>query len=410
MRLPSLSSIALVTAALLHIAFAGEKTSKNAFLEPNGISLDTTWPVVVKWQPDTKGTVTITLLKGKAPDGLTEYETIANKIKNTGTFTWATETWLEDSSTVEEGNKYGLKIIDDDTGDYNLSPQFDLVVPHSTYKHQEVRRYYTDNYSHDDNCDGGDGSEDCGDDGDGDGDDDDGDDNDDDDDDDDGNYGGSGDDDDDDDDNDDDDDDDDDDGSKYCDDGDYNGGGDCERYSTTRNDTYTNPHGGPPPGKPVKGVKAESDKVPQAAAANPKSVQKSTKSKSKKSLSSGAKIGIAVVVIAIVVILALAAAFYFVRKHKKTQTQKQKFRIGYNEVGGFIEEARASKIYGTAPQMAQYTPRASVETKYDPHSGQGLPVVGSTPRPSIETKYDPPPQQTVSTLYDPPKPKQHPEI
>ena len=250
------------------------------------------------------------------------------------------------------GHKYGLKIIDDDTGDYNFSPPFDLIVPHSTYQ----QTYNDDDYESDDDSE-----------------------------------------------------------ILYTDD-DYGSGEEGDGppnysssqptsqptdYPTDPDDFY--PEDSSQKGPTIKPGEGSYQGPPPAGdsggdSLDIKSSAKSTTSKTKKGLTSAARVGIAIAVIGILVIIGAVSGFFLLRKHKKRQAQKQKFRIGYEGVGGFIAEARASKIYGSTPQMAQY--RGAVETTYDPPLGQGLPVVSSTPS---DTKYDPPSaRQSVDTRYDPP--------
>ncbi|KAF8475552.1 hypothetical protein BDZ91DRAFT_184841 [Kalaharituber pfeilii] len=146
MWLRPLSLLAVLAAFLnVHIAAAtsqlyergndGSLTDQNAILEPVGGKVDTSIPVVVKWSPDTEGTVTILLVKGN-PKDMKPAEVIAYSIENRGRLLWITGTTLEDSSTMPKDNKYAIMIIDDKTGNYNLSPTFDLSVPGSTFKIQ----------------------------------------------------------------------------------------------------------------------------------------------------------------------------------------------------------------------------------------------------------------------------------
>lgn len=330
-------------------------------------------------QPDTKGLVTIELLKGQPPAGMIWCETIASRfsyseetrssmkltcignLENYGTYTWITGTWLEDSSTMPAGHKYGLKIIDDDTGDYNFSPPFDLIVPYSTYQSTYTDEDYKGDddseilYTEDDYGSGekGDGSE---------------------------NYPSS----------------------QSPSQSTSQPTGQPTGHSTDPDEFY--PEGGPQKEPTIRFGEGSTHGSPPAgdSFSNGPDIKSSTKttstSKTKKGLSAAARVGIAIAVVGILVIIGAVSGFFLLRKHKKRQAQKQKFRIGYEGVGGFIAEGRASKIYGSTPQMAQY--RGGVETTYDPPLGQGLPVVGSTPS---DTKYDPPSaRNSVDTRYDPP--------
>lgn len=487
---PSFASIA-VAAAFLHLALAdtiqardGKQFEKDAIIEPLGGTVDTQWPVVIRWKPETKGTISLKLLKGKAPDDMKEHETIADHIKNTGIFIWLTGDWLEDSSTMKEGYKYGLKIIDDVTGDYDYSPAFDLKVPHSTFQQQK-----TGGHKHPPKK-----------------------------------------------------------GSKKVtpdDDKDDEDDADFEELEqvgtgknhyhehkkpekTSTNSEDENPtvgvgkshHGKPKPhgtktngnhkkpttsdddadfeepenspqkgtvkydknGKPIKShpqIKGSQKKPsdaddedfveldsspqkgqtknqknsgkPKPSVTNPDedaeeddddefddeeedfedhdpptgstkppsnakgksngSAKNKSSSNSTKSggLGKGAVIGIVVAVIVVIVLILLAIGLWKMTRHKRVMAEKQRSRIGYDGVGGFIADGRRSVVYD-GPPMTQYNPRGSVEGRYDPPTGQGLPVVGSTPRQSLDTRYDPPSRQSVDTRYDPPsqaKPAHH---
>lgn len=528
---PSISSIALI-AASLHLALAdrieardGKLFDKNPFREPLGGKVDTKWPVVMRWDPDTKGTVSLKLLKGKAPEGMQDYETIADHIKNTGIYIWLTGDWLEDSSTMKEGYKYGIKIIDDDTGNYNYSPDFDLIVPHSTFKESKNAgkdakkgstkdttdeepdfeepdkigsgkhakpKHHTETKGHThvpdaDNEDNQDEDPTVG-------------------------VGKS---------------------HKYhgkpkphnkgssrthdsdpeeldfeepdshstqghhkppsthikgshkkpspndepdfeepegsvqkgqnhyhqhekpkshpeskgshkkptadTDDEDFEEP-ENKQHSQGKSKLPNDNHKKPPPaniaeldyvepegsvqkgqdhyhknsGKPKSSIAytdtededfIEPDSPITGSKFKPGKPGKPDKSKikvdnqdtisqeeeeeksssSKKGLPKAAVIGIAVGVVVFVVAIALGFVFWKRSKHMKSMAQKKRSRIGYDGVGSFIAEGRRSK-----PQMTQYNPRHSVESRYDPPTGQGLPVVGSTPRHSVDAKYDPP--------------------
>jgi len=370
MWFPSLPSIAVVATAI-HLVYAsrieardGKKTDENAFIEPVGGTVDTTWPVTLRWKPDTKGLITIELEKGLPPDGMEWCETIASNLDNYGTYLWVTGSWLEDSSTMPMGHKYGLKIIDDDTGDYNFSPAFDLIVPHSTYQQHT-------NYT----SDGGIDDDDFGYDDD--------------------DYGYN----------------------DYDQDDNNNSYGDTKyTYQNGTNSTKDTDEFYPENSlqkDPTIKIGDGSDSLTKPPSDNSisdsasgilskgKSTSSSTGSTARKGMSTTAKIGVAVAVIAVLVIIGCIAGFLLLRRHKKRQVQKQKYRIGPEGVSSFIAEGRASKDYGTNPQMAQYIPRGGVETRYDPPSGQGLPVVGSTPS---DTRYDPPSaRHSIETKYDPPR-------
>lgn len=433
---PSFSSIALAVASLA-LAFAekieardGKQFDKNAIREPLGPKVDTYWPVLIKWDADTKGTISLKLLKGKSPDGMEECETIADHIKNTGIHIWLTGDWLEDSSTMKVGYKYGLKIIDDETENYNFSPPFDLIVPHSTFTQQNGKddkpkkgskqdlkdkdptpihdldfvepgyqhhhgkpkhkpgtkgtTYVTDTDdkgNEDENPTLGVGKDHQ--------------------------YHGK---------------------AKPHDKGTQPK--DSLKESTSDDEPdFVEPEG--PVQKDQKHPSGNSGKVKSSipdtngaeedfvepdskitGSTNPPSngnvantqttiKQKSSSSSSSRGLPKAAVIGIAVAVVVVVVVIVLVIGWWRLNKHKKVMVEKNRSRIGYDGVGDFIAKGRSSVLYD-GPQMAQYTPRQSIETRYDPPTGQGLPVVGSTPRHSVDTRYDPPSRNSVDTRYDPP--------
>lgn len=431
------SSIALVVVSL-HLALAdqieardGKQFNKNAIREPLGPKVDTYWPVLIKWDPDTSGTISLKLLKGKAPDGMEECETIANHIKNSGIYIWLTGEWLEDSSTMKAGYKYELRIIDDETGNYNFSPDFDLIVPHSTFTQQGTGG--NDDKSPKKGSKQGINDE---------------------------NFISI------------------DDDLDFVEPEDYQQHGNPKPQSETKGTTYItdtddkgnedeNPilgvgknhkyHGKPKPydketqisqkeptddeldfvepeetvekgknhGKPKSSANTDSaeddfvepdptitgsTKPPANGNVQPFAnvdtqtniTQQSTAaSSSSRGLPKAAVIGIAVTVVLVVVAVVLGIGWWKLTKHKKVMVEKKRSRIGYDGVGDFIAKGRSSVLYD-GPQMAQYTPRQNIDTRYDPPTGQGLPVVGSTPRHSVDTRYDPPSRHSVDTRYDPP--------
>jgi len=75
----------------------------------------------ITWGPTTTGTVTIVLEKGPSTNIQPLYA-IAEKIANTGTFTWTPATDLE--PTGDSG--YGLQIVNDADGTYQWSTQFGI--------------------------------------------------------------------------------------------------------------------------------------------------------------------------------------------------------------------------------------------------------------------------------------------
>jgi len=76
----------------------------------------------IKWDPTTKGTVSLILLKGPA-DNLQFVNAIAEKIENDGSYSWTPSTSL----VASEGAKgYGIQLIDDATGQYQYTTQFGI--------------------------------------------------------------------------------------------------------------------------------------------------------------------------------------------------------------------------------------------------------------------------------------------
>jgi hypothetical protein len=76
----------------------------------------------ITWDPTTKGTVSLVLLKGPAENLIPVYA-IAEKIENSGSYTWDPKSTLEPS----EGAKgYGIQLIDDATGQYQYTTQFGI--------------------------------------------------------------------------------------------------------------------------------------------------------------------------------------------------------------------------------------------------------------------------------------------
>ena len=52
---------------------------------------------------------------------------------NSGSYTWNAPKKLQDSTTITNGDQYGLQIIDDTTGEGSFSAPFSLSVPDSTF-------------------------------------------------------------------------------------------------------------------------------------------------------------------------------------------------------------------------------------------------------------------------------------
>ena len=80
----------------------------------------------ITWDPTTQGTVSLVLLKGPAENLIPVYA-IAEKIENSGSYTWEPKSTLEPS----EGAKgYGIQLIDDKTGQYQYTTQFGISNEH----------------------------------------------------------------------------------------------------------------------------------------------------------------------------------------------------------------------------------------------------------------------------------------
>ncbi|KAL7274390.1 hypothetical protein RUND412_002702 [Rhizina undulata] len=105
---------------------------QNPITNPLGGTLDSTKAVEITWKPTTQGTISLVLLKGP-PSNLWEVGPIVSNIKNTGSYTWWIDNSLQDSGAMQEGYKYGLKIIDDPSGTFEYSPPFNIAVKDSQY-------------------------------------------------------------------------------------------------------------------------------------------------------------------------------------------------------------------------------------------------------------------------------------
>ncbi|RPA83012.1 hypothetical protein BJ508DRAFT_360713 [Ascobolus immersus RN42] len=132
MRFANLASALLLSFLPFAPTVFAQTSGKNAITFPNlNSKVDTSEPFTITWKPDTKGTVTIELLKGPQKNLNTE-GAIAGTIKNTGSFTWKVPNSLEDMSTMGT-DIYGFRIIDDLTGEFEYSPPFHMIVPDSTF-------------------------------------------------------------------------------------------------------------------------------------------------------------------------------------------------------------------------------------------------------------------------------------
>lgn len=129
------SMFGLFTAGLAALAPLVSAYTTPTGTEPKGnpISqpgLNTIVPVgesfTITWEPTTEGTVSLVLLKGPAENLIPVYA-IAEKIENSGSYTWDPKTTLEGS----EGAKgYGIQLIDDKTGQYQYTTQFGISNDH----------------------------------------------------------------------------------------------------------------------------------------------------------------------------------------------------------------------------------------------------------------------------------------
>lgn len=77
----------------------------------------------VTWEPTTQGTVSLVLLKGPSSNAVPQYA-IAEKIPNSGTYSWTPSDALEPGQTG-----YGIQLIDDATGQYQYTTQFGISNP-----------------------------------------------------------------------------------------------------------------------------------------------------------------------------------------------------------------------------------------------------------------------------------------
>ncbi|KAF2720913.1 hypothetical protein K431DRAFT_346814 [Polychaeton citri CBS 116435] len=75
----------------------------------------------ITWKPTTDANVDLVLLKGPSSNAVPQYA-IAEKVANTGSYTWTPSTDLV--PTGDEG--YGIELIDTSTGKYQYSTQFGI--------------------------------------------------------------------------------------------------------------------------------------------------------------------------------------------------------------------------------------------------------------------------------------------
>lgn len=126
--MPSFTSIfTLLAASASALAYTTPTTfnsSIDAIFTPTlGAVLPVGKAFNITWKPDTAGTVTLVLLRGPASNILPLYS-IAEAIKNTGTFEWTPKDDLEPDTT-----HYGLQLIEDSNGEFQYSDQFGISNP-----------------------------------------------------------------------------------------------------------------------------------------------------------------------------------------------------------------------------------------------------------------------------------------
>ncbi|KAK4504275.1 hypothetical protein PRZ48_005191 [Zasmidium cellare] len=79
----------------------------------------------ITWEPTTKGTVTLVLLKGPSSNAVPQYP-IVEKTDNDGTYVW---TPSKDLAPSDGAQGYGIQLIDDATGQYQYTTQFGISNP-----------------------------------------------------------------------------------------------------------------------------------------------------------------------------------------------------------------------------------------------------------------------------------------
>lgn len=135
-RMFSLFTAGLACLAPLASAYTtptGSEPKGNPISQPG---LNSVVPVdksfTITWEPTTDGTVSLVLLKGPASNLIPVYA-IAEKIENSGSYTWEPKDTLEPS----EGAKgYGIQLIDDKTGQYQYTTQFGISNDHYNAKEE----------------------------------------------------------------------------------------------------------------------------------------------------------------------------------------------------------------------------------------------------------------------------------
>lgn len=91
----------------------GDAPSGNQIAQPGLMSVVPAGkPFTVSWEPTTKGTVSLVLLKGPSTNAEPQYA-IAEKIENDGEFVWTPKKDLEPTEGAEG---YGIQLIVDSNG------------------------------------------------------------------------------------------------------------------------------------------------------------------------------------------------------------------------------------------------------------------------------------------------------
>lgn len=117
MRFSSILASAL-TAAVAVVAQTGSTANPFTKSDYSGITAGT--PITITWTPTTDGTVTIELVRGD-PLNLNLVSVIQSDLENSGSYEWTPDV------SIVQGSDYALKIIDDnDSDNYNYTPQFTI--------------------------------------------------------------------------------------------------------------------------------------------------------------------------------------------------------------------------------------------------------------------------------------------
>ena len=92
----------------------GDEPKGNAIYQPGLASIVPAGkPFTIEWDPTTKGTVTLVLLKGPSENAVPQYA-IAEKIPNDGLYDWTPKKDLE---PTEGDTGYGIQLIVDSNGE-----------------------------------------------------------------------------------------------------------------------------------------------------------------------------------------------------------------------------------------------------------------------------------------------------